>query len=213
MKPDPQTNPITPESLERALESAFQPGLLDEALAEPTSESLEQKILALTDPQTLSLLDEALRVEAPDRLNEKVLEKLLAASAPDARRVAESAPPVLARIAPATRPATWRYAAAAAIVLAAGLGLWYGSASVSPTASPTDNLANRDTPAAPQTARLDQLTFEQEPALFTDATGRVETELRALSDTLDADNIDRDTIWSDMDAYEQFLSDIEADLG
>lgn len=218
MKPDLRQNEIMPESLVHAIENAFGPGLLDEALAEPSNQTLEQQVLALTDPQTLSLLDEALRVEAPDRLNEKILDKTLeqtleqalTAAAPDGRRGGTlDAPPVLARIRPAT---TWRYAAAAAITLAAGVGLWFANTPVSPTNSSSDNLANRDNTTAGDTERLDEITFEQETALFTEATDRFETETRALSETLDT-RIDRDTIWSDMDAYEQFLSDIESDLG
>ena len=94
--------------------------LADEAIASrQTPEQLEAKVLALTDPRLLSLLDEAL---APEQVPAQLADRIVAATMPGAlASVGTPHRAVLARI----EPSTWRYAAAAAIVLAAGAGLWW----------------------------------------------------------------------------------------
>lgn len=178
--------------------------LLNEALAEATPEALEAKILALTDPSMLSLLDEAL---APEPASDQLTQRILAATSP----AQQDAPGVLARIG----PATFRYAAAAAIVLAVGLGVYF----VNQEPADTDNsfVKTPDTPIivddAAATDDPDWLTQEQyaSSADYFDAeTELIEDALNSVADSLDEVTITRDTLWAELDAYEQFLDDIES---
>ncbi len=173
--------------------------LLDEALSEPTPAELEAKILELTDPQMLSLLDEAL---APEAVPDGLTQRILAATTP-ADAHAES-PAVLARIG----PATFRYAAAAAIALAVGLGVWFANQDPSVNDAPIANVI--DTPDTTTDDTLpDWLTddqFASNDAYFQDATDALEDAAGSLEDV----TITRDTLWAELDAYEQFLNDFES---
>ena len=106
---------------------AIDEALLDEALAEETPAELEAKILALTDPQMLSLLDEAMAPEIGQQSNEQLNDRILAATQQHMRpgsvpiKQPAHSGGVLARIG----PSTFRYAAAAAIALAIGLGVYF----------------------------------------------------------------------------------------
>lgn len=180
--------------------------LLNEALAEATPEELEAKILALTDPPMMSLLDEAL---APEPASDELTQRILAATSP----AQQDAPSVLARIG----PATFRYAAAAAIVLAVGIGVYFvnqepvdtgNSIAKAPDASivvEDDIDSSVDDP--------DWLTQEQyaSSADYFDAeTELIEDALNSVADSLDDATITRDTLWAELDAYEQFIDDIES---
>lgn len=186
--------------------------LLDQALAQGTPAELEAKILSLTDPQMLSLLDEALSPEpASDALTQRIL---AATSATNATRV--SGQPandtgVLARIG----PATLRYAAAAAIALAVGLGVWF--ANQDPV--DTDNsFANNNSSADviednandAQPAWLTGEQYATNTDFFDNATESIESTLNNLAENLDDATVTRDTLWAELDAYEQFLNDIES---
>lgn len=191
--------------------------LLEEALAEPTPAELDAKILALTDPQTVSLLDEALAPEAlPQGLNERILAATMR-QARGAPRAGEAFPDqrtdqrtgqraVLARLG----PTTLRYAAAAAIALAVGLGVWFANRDAAVT---NDTLATAvQTPAPTSDPLLDDEDaatqwLDSEFALADDLLG---SGIDELTDSVDDLTISRDSIWSELEAYEQFLSDIES---
>ena len=186
--------------------------LLDEALSEATPEELEAKILALTDPQMLGLLDEAMAPEADDQLTQRILAATQSSMKPGTVPIAEPAKDtaVLARIG----PMTFRYAAAAAIALAVGLGVYF----VSQGPEDTDSIV-LDDPDNPATTVVveddasdvdpDWLTDEQ----FAEAQGIFDDTPSPAFDALEADDsatIPRDTRWAELDAYEQFLDDIES---
>ena len=182
--------------------------LLDEALAQPTPAELEAKILELTDPQMLSLLDEAL---APDQASDALTQRILAATTGQTPTVS---PAVVARIG----PSVFRYAAAAAIVLAVGLGVYFinqGPDDTNPSvADNNDTPGNVDDPSdTTATDDIDWLTNEQfatTDSLFEATTGWIEAELDDAASSLDTATITRDTLWSELDAYEQFLDEFES---
>jgi hypothetical protein len=180
--------------------------LLDEALREETPEELEQKILALTDPQMLSLLDEAMAAEASDQLPQRILSATQQYMQPGTVRVAALAQDagVLARIG----PSTLRYAAAAAIVLSIGLGVYFLNQGPQGTDAPFAEGSN--TPdATADDALPDWLTddqFASSDAYFQNATDVLEDAAGSLEDV----TITRDTLWAELDAYEQFLDDFES---
>ena len=45
--------------------------------------------------------------------------------------------------------------------------------------------------------------------MFEESTIEVQAQLQSVSDRIDSYAIDSETIWSDMDDYEQFLSELE----
>ncbi|MEM1353714.1 MAG: hypothetical protein AAGC44_10160 [Planctomycetota bacterium] len=96
--------------------------LVGDALAADASPAdLEARVLALTDPSLNALLDEVLVAdELPAGLHDRVL-----AATRGALEEADTTPPVLARIG---LPAL-RYAAAAAVIAAAGLGVYVATQS------------------------------------------------------------------------------------
>jgi hypothetical protein len=195
--------------------------LLDEALAEATPEELEAKILALTDPAMLSLLDEAMAPEAAsDQLTQRILAATVDQQTSDtsprlagsaARRAGHTPSTVLARIG----PSTFRYAAAAAIALAAGLGVYFLNQ------DPVDTggliAGNGDVTGVVEddtyTTDPDWLTDEQlasDVDYFEEATDPIESVLQDAADSLDDFAITRDTLWAELDAYEAFLDEIES---
>lgn len=196
-QPDPS---ITPE-INDELDAELLALLAEDAQQTRISpQALEAKILALTDPQMLSLLDEALAPEqAPDQLSERII----AATMPNALASKNDVPEraVLARI----EPTTWRYAAAAAVVLAAGVGMWW----LGQSGNTTDKLAENPDEQTPLGQLFAQAEAENEP-LFDDATEAVQAKIQTVSERIDNYAIDRDAIWSDMDGYEQFLADLES---
>ena len=210
-QPDPTTevpsNPTTDaptDALTDALEAQIDALLAEEAKAQPVPAELEDKVIALTDPQLLALMDEALAPdEAPAQLVEKIITATQSATQPDTHRQAPiEQPAVIARIG----SSNWRYAAAAAIVLAAGAGLWWaGTHSTAPDNEITDN---RDEPRTIAQLIEDIHNTDNQP-LFETATDAIEANLQAVADRMDGYAIDRETIWSDMDDYEQFLADFE----
>lgn len=163
--------------------------LEEEAACNPTPTDLESKVLALTDPRLLSLLDEALAPQAePDQLAERII----AATSPKQRDTTdEPQRAVLGRI----DPAGWRYAAAAAIVLATGIGLWWSGQHAA-----VDRAPNPIAELIPDWDEQD----ETQP-LFVDATGSLDSALDAVAEHLDDYAGRDDSIWSDMDGYEDFL--------
>lgn len=168
--------------------------------AQIAPEELEAKVLALTDPQMLALLDEAM---APEPAPARLADNILAATMPGARRETEAERTgVLARI----DPMTWRYAAAAAIVLAAGVGLWWSGQSTD-VGNPEIADNNNGVESLPEDF-VDQARPE---ILFASATEQVEAKLTDVSDRLNDYKTDRQDIWSDMDGYEQFLADFETE--
>lgn len=194
-------NPQQPHHPEEPTLDEHEAQLLDEALGvHHTPEQLEAKVLAMTDPQFIGLLDEALAPQAPVGLAQKII----AATGPgQANSTKDAQPAVIARIG----FSSWRYAAAAAIVLAAGVGLWWaGQGPDTPEQPIAGNTENID-PA--QWTEVEQFAASDE--LFEQATQSVEATIQSVTDTLDGVTIDRDAIWSDLDAYEQFLTDIEVD--
>lgn len=200
-------DPNNPTPAPGRSEQAIDESLLNEALAEPTPAELEAKIIELTDPAMLSLLDEAL---APEPASDALTQRILAATAGQVH--AAQAPAVVARIG----PSTFRYAAAAVILLAVGLGVWFTN---QPEDSSDPTLAGvNDTPTtAPDDADdpsgadwLDSEQFASSDSFFEDTTELIEGTLEIASDSLNDVTISRDTIWSELDAYEQFLTDIEA---
>ncbi|MEM9348316.1 MAG: hypothetical protein AAGB26_17040 [Planctomycetota bacterium] len=196
--------------------------LLDEALSEATPAELESKILALTDPAMLSLLDEAMAPEttplADDHLTQRILAATQASMKPGTVPITEPANGmgVLARIG----PTAFRYAAAAAIALAVGWGVWFISQTPGSTTPPmADNTNTPDVVAPDQandgTAEPDWLgddylaSADDTVDLFGSDLGQAEDDFDML-DSLDDITVTRDTIWDELDAYEQFLSDIES---
>lgn len=196
--------------------------LLDAALAEPTPAELEAKILALTDPSMVSLLDAAL---APEPASDELTQRILAATSPDssprlagsaARRAGiQPAPTVLARIG----PATFRFAAAAAIAVAAGLGVWFVNQGPGDTdrmvagAIETPDVAADDDNTTDDASDPDWLAQEQyvsSAQYFGDETEQIEDVLNSVADGLDDATITRDTLWAEFDAYVAFLDDIES---
>lgn len=182
--------------------------LLDAALAEPTPAELEAKILALTDPSMVSLLDAAL---APEPASDELTQRILAATSP----VSQEAPTVLARIG----PATFRFAAAAAIAVAAGLGVWFVNQGPGDTdlmvagAIETPDVAADDDNTADDASDPDWLAQEQyvsSAQYFGDETEQIEDVLNSVADGLDDATITRDTLWAEFDAYVAFLDDIES---
>ena len=103
--------------------------LVGDALAADTSPTdLEARVLALTDPSLNALLDEALGAE---ELPAGLQGRVLAAALNQAERSCEERP-VLARIG----FRVLRYTAAAAVIVAAGLGVYL--ATQSPSGDPTN---------------------------------------------------------------------------
>lgn len=129
--PNPETTPGTHDP---ALDAAVR----DALAADHSPAELEQRILALTDPSFNVLLDEAL---ALDELPAGLTDRVLAATSPTGAPVSAQASPVLARIG----FPVMRYAAAAAVVFAAGLGIYVASQSQQ-ASGPDDSLAD-NTPA------------------------------------------------------------------
>ncbi|MEO0477530.1 MAG: hypothetical protein AAF085_16425 [Planctomycetota bacterium] len=186
--------------------------LLNEALGEATPEELEAKILALTDPAMLSLLDEAMAPEADEQLTQRILVATRSSMQPGTVPIAEPTgdTAVLARIG----PSNFRYAAAAAIALAVGLGVYF--VSQGPDEADNTIAGGNETPDAPVVAQdetvPDWLTDEQYADtgdLFEDASPALD-DLEDVVDGLDDVTITRDTLWAELDAYEQFLDDIES---
>ena len=185
------------------------PAMLAQALAEPTPDDLEQRVLALTDPQTLSLLDEALAPEAanaPEQLNDRIL----AATLPGytSQYTEEQTPAVIGRITPAS---TWRYAAAAAIVLATGLGLWF----INNQNGSTPHVADQNKANTSQTEIAEIDIPDASPALFAEVTSGIESDIQAVADSIQSiqdTTINQKTIWSEIEAYEQFVTDLESDF-
>lgn len=196
-------------------EQPFDETLLDEALAQSPPEQLEAKILELTDPRMLALLDEAMAPEADDRLTQRILVATQGSMKPGTVPIPPPANDtgVLARIG----PSAFRYAAAAAIVLAAGLGVWF--ANQEPGRTDDAPIAGAiETPGVqtPGGVTTDEATGDTTEPGWLDgdqyavSDSLFESDLEQASDTLDDITISRDTIWSELDAYEQFLSDIES---
>lgn len=125
--PTPETPPGTNDP---ALEAAIREALA----ADHSPAELEQRIFALTDPSFNALLNEALAV---DELPAGLTGKILAATSPAQAPVSAQAKPVLARIG----FPVMRYAAAAAVVFAAGLGIYVASQSQQAT-DPSNTLAD-----------------------------------------------------------------------
>lgn len=186
-------------------EETIDASLLDEALAQATPAELEAKILALTDPPMLSLLEEAL---APEQASDELTQRILAATTDQAQH---ETPAVLAHIG----PSTFRYAAAAVILLAVGLGVWFVNQDPADT---DDSFAiDPDTPGVVNNdASMDepdwlvQEQFVSETVYFDSTTGSSEGTLEDAADGLDDVTITRDTLWAELDAYEQFLDEFES---
>ncbi|MEM6260378.1 MAG: hypothetical protein AAGI37_19045 [Planctomycetota bacterium] len=190
--------------------------LLDEALSEATPAELESKILALTDPAMLSLLDEAMAPETTPQANDHLTHRILTATQgsmqPGTVPITEPANDtgVLARIS----PTAFRYAAAAAIALAVGWGVWFISQAPGSTTPPMADNTGTPNVVAPDEADDDTA----EPDWLSDdylasADGTVDlfgSDLGQAADSFDDITVTRDTIWDELDAYEQFLSDIES---
>lgn len=194
-----QPDPETPEIDE---------ALLDEALAQATPEELEAKILALTDPTMLSLLDEAMAPEAPsDQLTQRILAATQANMQPGTVQASEPVHEagVLARIG----PSTFRYAAAAAIALAVGLGVWF--ANQDPNQTDPEIVRVIETPGTSGDATADDPSNPDWLAgELADSTDFFESDFGQVSDSIDDATISRDSLWSELDAYEDFLADIES---
>jgi|GEM_PF-2349504 len=200
-------NPEHPEPLNAGID----PLLLNEA-AQPefAPQDLEAKILCLTDPAMLSLLDAAC---APEAAPQGLAQRILAATAGASAHADSAEPMVIARI--GFGFATWRYAVAAGIVLAAGAGLWWVAQQGGEPQAP--RLANvittpSDDPTA-ETADAWTQSLSYGNGLFADATSPVQNTIETLSEDLRSGTLEVDSIWSDMDAYEQFLSETEPQQG
>lgn len=187
--------------------------LLDEALSEETPEELEAKILALTDPQMLSLLNEAMAPEASDQLTDRILAATQSSMKPGTVPTAAPAHDTgaLARIG----PSTFRYAAAAAIALAAGLGFYF--INPGPDSTDTSIAGNNDNPnvveddaTATEPEWLTNEQFVSNDDYFESTTSPIEAVLEEAADSLEDVTITRDTLWAELDAYEQFLDNIES---
>lgn len=216
------TNSPAPGTNEQAIEQAIDEALideallddalLDEALGQATPADLEAKILSLTDPQMLWLLDEALAPEpACDDLTRRILAATGAAGRPANGIGAIDGVGVLARIG----PSTLRYASAAAIALAVGLGLWFANRDPVDTSSTFATKYNTPSVAEDHTAGDDPawLSDEQYASstnFFDNAIQSIESTLNGLTENIDDASITRDTLWAELDAYEQFLDDTES---
>ena len=122
-------------------------------------------------------------------------------------------------------PSPWRYAAAAVIALAAGVGLLWvmqqdsttdapdnGQIAVDDTDTPTNS--DLDAPLTPDAQDIELAAIDPtEEDLFPEVTQSVQTALDDLSDGIDAAGINTDDIWadiwSDMNDYDAFLADLE----
>ena len=192
--------------------------LLDQALAEQAPDELEAKILALTDPQMLALLDEAMAPEPNEQLNDRILAATSAYTSPRlagsaARRAGIDSPPnVLARIG----PMRLRYAAAAAILLAIGMGTWLANQApdeAGPSISDATGATDVEPDGIAEEGLPDWVSDERYASnddYFQSATSPLEQALKDVTDSLDGVSISRDTLWAELDAYEQFLDDVES---
>ena len=206
--------------------NAIDPTLLDEALAEPTSAELEAKIVALTDPQMLSLLDEAMSPEPADNhLTQRILFATQSSMTPGSvplvqepdQKQEQNPDMVQAGVLARIRPAMVRYAAAAGIALAVGLGLWFTS---QPSADHDATIADQsavpsvanpgDEASLPEWLSNDQYTASTEAYFKKTTSPLLDDALEDAADSLDGVSISRDTLWAELDAYEQFLEDFES---
>lgn len=200
---------LNPNSLTPDNDKAIDEALLDEALAQGTPAELEAKILSLTDPKMLSLLDEAL---APEPASDVLTQRILAATSATSGSGQPAAGDVgvLARIG----PATLRYAAAAAIALAVGLGVWFANQDPVDTnnsfAISNNGDLVKDTATDTEPAWLTDEQYASNTGFFDNATESLESNLSNLAENLDDASVTRDTLWAELDAYEQFLYDIES---
>lgn len=202
------TNPNQPDD-------TIDDALLDEALAQATPAQLEAKILELTDPTMLSLLDEVLAPQADDQLTQRILASTQQHMRPGTVPVAQPTQPVhttgvLARIG----PSTFRYAAAAAIALAVGLGVWFVNQDPDesidpPFADNTPAVVDDNASGSDPDWLSDELLASSE-GVFGSETSQLEDVLEDATAELDDVTISRDTLWAELDAYEQFLDDIES---
>eukprot|EP00752_Nemacystus_decipiens_P014520 g12929.t1 len=188
------------ETLDQPLGTVLAP------LSEQTPAELEAKILELTDPQMLSLLDEALMPEQP---SDALTQRILAATTGQPADT-DASPGMLARIG----PTSLRYAAAAAIVLAVGLGVYFinqeQEASDNSIADNTDPIDLMDDEAPLEDADwLAQEQFVYEADYFSRETDPISDALDSASDSLDDAAITRDTLWAEFDAFEAFLDEFD----
>lgn len=221
-QPNPDLNPDPADAeldreLDRALSAALAPP------AEQDVEALSAKIVALTDPQMMSLLDQALAadvesdVQADADQHAQRCQRILAVTQPYlATHAAAYDRSIVGRIGLIASPRRIAaYAAAAAIALVAGLVIWQ----LNQTSTAPDRLAVLDGSSSFADAdNLDAIDLDQalaQPDYFADATARLESQIQSVANDitdsdLDANAIDRDTIWADMDSYQQFLVEVEA---
>lgn len=195
--PDPEQTDPTPEPFDAELAAL----LADDAdHARQAPPRLEAKVMALTDPAILSLLDEALApAPAPHQLSDKIIAATLQGAAQ--QHIAPRGA-VIGRIG----PSTWRYAAAAAIVLAACAGLWWAGQQ----GDPANNDGMTVKPDTPQTPDLSEDYFALSTTPFDDEASEIEAAIEVVSERIDGyTTINRDTLWSDIDGYEQFVSTFE----
>lgn len=207
-QPDPHDEPI-----DGSADTVIDEELLNAALAEPAPAGLDAKILELTDPHMLSLLDEAL---APEPMDDGLTQRILAAindPMPSER------PAVLARIS----RVTMRYTVAAVLTLGICFGAWLW---VSLGGQEHEQVATRPAIANDGTPSL----VEDTPSLsaadvpealirdlamgnnfFEDTASALPNPLTTTPSETPQETISHDTFWLELDAYEQFLSDMEAD--
>jgi len=199
-QPDPASEPNAAD---------FDEALLNEALRSgPTPQDLEAKVLSLTDPRLLSLLDEAL---APEAAPKQLADRIIAATMPGAiaqnttTHTADAQPTVIGRIG----FSTWRYAAAAVFAAAATAGIWWLTQQGGKPENGTDQpLVEQSAPSTTPEWTGSEFA-EVSETYFAEATLPVETALQNVSEDFDRFTSDSGAIWSDFDNYEQFLSEIE----
>ena len=158
--------------------------LLDEALAaDEASPDLQGRVLALTDPAGTALLDEALAPQAPpEGLETRIIERLRCERGHSSGRV-------IATLGPS--PRAWRgYAAAAAVVLSAGL-LFYHLGGSPETGLPTQFADLYD-------------PVQEDPALFAfDNDSEIQAQITSIQSQILS--VSDESIWGGDDDFQREL--------
>lgn len=183
-------NPTQPDPTHLPEDPAMAELVGDALAADASPADLESRVLALTDPSLNALLDEVLGAEElPAGLTDRVLVAALSAaeSSRDQR-------PVLARIG----FQALRYTAAAAVVVAAGLGIY--------VATQTQSVPPGDKPIvkAPETAPSDEFnTYPEFAQVDIDGSFAIDAEIEQLDSRISSIN---QGIWAgDIDDFEDQL--------
>lgn len=230
-------NPEQPGTPNTPGDEAFDDALLAQAAQpEHSPEALEQlqaRVLGLTDPRLMSLLDEALAPEADQdaAAGDALADRIIAATTPDAALMpraqtagsADNPPAVIGRIGIGSYAAAIA-AIAAILALAAGVGLWWASQQTETTDNrhvelapdnnqPNKAIANNDNdpgqPGMPDETNWPATdeTYAAGDDVFADVTASFEQAFEEFNDAYESLSLDDETLWPDSDAYDELFSD------